>query len=588
MRGGRSSSPIRSGSSSPAQPLGNAGLRASSISSDGSGMRPQIRTAGEIARDIEKRGNEPLPTVQPLVTAGDVEDGKYDDLTASLTALDAPQASEIPIAPHFERDRRRKEKVKKEKKPWSRRRKWITWLLIGLGAVLVGLVGWLGVNAYLQSSKVLNGGSVLSLLTAGTPLQTDSEGRTNILVFGTSQDDAAHQNAEGGGGLWLTDSIELISINQKEKTVKMVGIPRDLWVSIDSDCAVGDYAKINAVYECASGLINSTAKVSGDYSAKDKKGAAALMSTISDVTGVTPQYYVHANYTVLKQTVDAVGGIDVDIKGDGASGIYDTNFDWDCPKGAYTCKNVYYPKDGTYHIDGTQALFLARARGDAGRYSYKDFGLARGDFDRQANQQKIIMAIEKKVGTASVLANPIAVNNLMTSFGNNVSTDISGGELKTLFTFAKGLPSNALQSVSLVSDGNAVVTTGMVSGQSVVLPTSGEDDYSSIIDYLSKQLSDNPAASEDATISIYNASGRTGAASNEQTTLTQKGFTIGVVGTADTSDAGTGKFTLYDLSDGKMPQTLAQLQTTLGVKASTGTVPSDITSDDDFVIIINQ
>ena len=46
-----------------------------------------------------------------------------------------------------------------------------------------------------------------------------------------------------------------MSIDQKNKTVKLVGIPRDLWVAIEN-CDVGDYAKINAVYECGANLLN--------------------------------------------------------------------------------------------------------------------------------------------------------------------------------------------------------------------------------------------------------------------------------------------------------------------------------------------
>ena len=47
-------------------------------------------------------------------------------------------------------------------------------------------------------------------------------------------------------------------------------------------------------------------------------------------------------------------------------------------------------------------------------------------------------------------------------------------------------------------------------------------------------------------------------------------------------------YTLYDQSNGKMPKTLAQLESSLGVKATTAALPSDITSTDDFVIVINK
>ena len=74
-----------------------------------------------------------------------------------------------------------------------------------------------------------------------------------------------------------------------------------------------------------------------------------------------------------------------------------------------------------------------------------------------------------------------------------------------------------MSQVSLVSSGSAVVTTSEIDGQSVVVPTSGANDYSSIINYLAKQLSSNPAVSENATISIYNASSVAGKAASEKT-----------------------------------------------------------------------
>lgn len=481
-------------------------------------------------------------------------------------------------------------RVRSTKKPawYSRlRKKWVLRIVIAIIVIILGIAGFLAIKAFIVSSNLFNGGSVLSLLTPGTPLKTDAQGRTNIVVFGTSQDDSAHQNAEDGGGLWLTDSIQLVSINQKAKTVKLVAIPRDLWVKLH-DCAIGDYAKINTVYECGSGLYNSSSASGDAYKKQDSEGAKALMATVQTVTGIQPQYFAHVDYSVLRQATDAVGGIDVNIVGDGASGIYDTNFDWDCPKGPRTCKNVYYPHNGTYHLSGTQALYLARARADSGAYSYLDFGLAQGDFDRQANQQKIMVALKNKAESAGVLANPVALSKLLDALGDNVTTSFSAGEVKTLLDFSKKLPSANITSVSLVDDQNPAVTTDMVGGQSVVVPTSGTYDYSSIINYIASKLSTNPATAEGASVAVYNASGVSGAAGKLQTKLQQAGLIVDTTGNADVSDVGSGAYTLYDQSAGKKPLTLKSLQSTLGVSVTTGDLPADITSTDDFVIVINQ
>ncbi len=538
----------------------------------------------------------PLISSERGATLGESLSDIDNDLQASLNALSSDDGIGKRQKGHkfgfgqsrrYKRNQRRRDNgMKPPKRPQRRAKRLLIWLFVSIIVIILGIGGFLAVKAWLVSNGVFNGGNIISLIAPGTPLKTDDQGRTNILVFGTSQDDAAHQHADGGGGLWLTDSIMLISLDQKAGTVHMVSIPRDLWVSVDN-CEVGNNAKINAVYECAANLINSTAAGS-DYRNADKTGGEALMHTVATVTGITPQYYVHVNYTVLRNTVDAVGGVDVNIVGDGASGIYDTNFDWDCPNGPRTCKNVYYPKDGTYHLDGKQALYLARARGDAGTYSYLDFGLARGDFDRQMNQQKILTAIEKKATTASVLANPLALNNLLDAFGNNISMSLSGGEIKTLLDFAHKLQPSNIKSVSLVDDGHSVLTTGMIDGQSVVIPIAGVQNYSDMITYLAKQMSSNPVVTENATVSIYNASGAAGAAGNLQTTLEKQGYTVAEIGDAPSSAAGSGQYTLYDQSNGNKPKTLAALQQRLATTATTSPLPNGVVSSSDFVVVINS
>lgn len=534
-------------------------------------------------RHIEKAPVLPEPDRRTTYT---------NDISASLDSIDKQEDTATPprLAPTkkrrfvFFKRHRKSDSAKPYRKKLIKR----ILLVIALLAVLIG--GYFGVRILIASSRLLHG-NLLSLIQPGTPLKTDGEGRTNILVFGTSQDDAAHQNAVGGGGLWLTDSIMLISMNQKDHTIKTVSIPRDLWVNMPNACMVGYQNKINAVYECGSGLVGSGAdeQKKSDYKSKDKAGAHALESTIHDVTGITPQYYVHVNYTVLKQSVDAVGGVDVHIVGDGADGIYDTNFDWDCPHGPYTCKNVYYPHDGTYHLNGKQALFLARARADGGRFSYKDFGLAQGDFDRQQNQQKIMTALRHKATSAGTLTNPVKLTDLLSALGDNITTDLEGGNYKTLIEYSKKMPAkNAMTSIDLVKPGESVVQNQSVDGASAVVATSGLLNYDSIINYLAKKLSTNPAVAEGATIAIYNASGTPGVASTLETTLSEQGLDVTGTGNAASSDAAGNHYTIYDQSGGKKNGTIKYLKFKYGMVHARGSVPSDISVDADLVIVVGQ
>ncbi|HEX4662239.1 MAG TPA: LCP family protein, partial [Candidatus Saccharimonadales bacterium] len=212
-----------------------------------------------------------------------------------------------------------------------------------------------------NAGRVFNG-NPLGAIFGNKPLKQDANGRTNVLIFGTSEDDPGHDGAN------LTDSIMVASIDQKKKDAYLLSVPRDLWVKFGAACNSGYEGKINEVYLCG--------KTGGD----ENSGGAAIRAKVGEVTGLDLQYSVHINYTVLKEAVDAVGGVDVTIASSDPRGILDRNFDWNCPGGrSQSCYNVKYP-NGPVHLDGIHALYLARARGDdpLGR----TYGLAGGNFDR--------------------------------------------------------------------------------------------------------------------------------------------------------------------------------------------------------------
>lgn len=453
----------------------------------------------------------------------------------------------------------------------ARRRKRVKRIILTIVLVIVLTVAYFGVSALLAASKVLKGGVWAAVTQQGTPLQTDSYGRTNILIFGTSEDDPGHDGAN------LTDSIMILSVDQKNKKADMVSIPRDLWVQYDKSCTIGYAGKINATFEC--GLENSNNN--------ETAAAEQFMNKVDDVMGISLQYYAHVNYTVVKDAVNAVGGVDVNIVGDGHPGIYDTNFDWNCPGGRpYSCKNVYYPTDGTYHLDGTEALYLARARADGGAYSYKDFGLSRGNFDREQNQQKILKALQAKAQSAGTLSNPIKVLDLINTLGNNIHTSFETKEITTLIGLAKDIKTDNIVSHDIDSGSGALVTTGTgPDGSSIVKPIDGLLDYSGLQGYMKALLSGDASATEDATVAVYNGSQLTGVAGTTSTMLKNAGFRITNVNDATSEYAA--KYTLYDQSKGAKPATLTKLEKQLGVKPTAGT-PKGIDSTADFVVVVGD
>jgi len=380
------------------------------------------------------------------------------------------------------------------------------------GLLVVGLIGGLSAGWFIYkgqqvSSKVFSRGGGVEDLLVGAPLKQDRNGRINVLVFGTSQDDAAHSGGEGGQGMWLTDSIQLVTINAQTKQAEMIAIPRDTWVTLPKPCVVGYQSKINAVFECAAAgdrnapdydphFFSSLQKDVDHYKKREAAGAAALMKVVGQVTGINPSYYVHVNYSVLRESVDAVGGVRVNIVGSGHEGIFDTNLDYPCPQEKKSCRRVYYPRDGVYKLNGADALNLARARGDGtsktNPYACMQFGLNRGEFDRAANQQKIMNALKASAVSAGTLTNPIKLNKLMNAMGNNIITNLTASEGRTAIDLGNSM--GEMESISLVDPKQPVLTTGTISSQSVVLPRAGQGQFGSVASYIQQQIKELESA----------------------------------------------------------------------------------------------
>ncbi|WP_058235226.1 LCP family protein [Devriesea agamarum] len=364
-----------------------------------------------------------------------------------------------------------------------RRRRVILGVFLAIVLVVGGMLAYTAYHAQMASSKVFRGGGNLADLVTGEPLDHDAQGRTAIVVFGTSQDDASHANGPGGQGMWLTDSIQMLVLDPKHHSTTMVAIPRDLWVKQPQKCIVGSGSKINAIYECGAGFFDTPQSKISAYNVHDAAGAGSLTKVLGDVTGITPQYWVHVDYSALRDAVDAVGGIDINITGDGADGIFDANLDLHCSKdqGADArgmCHMVDYPHNGNYHLDGLHSLALARARGDYKPGQPRARGLAHGDADRQANQQKIMEALRAQAMSAGVLTNPEKVNSLIEALSNHVSTNLSVGQARTL---ANDLgASQKTVRFGIASAKTPLLKNALVHGQAALAPMSGTYDYNDI------------------------------------------------------------------------------------------------------------
>ena len=406
----------------------------------------KIDDSSEKMDESSEKRLEDNPRESEILRESEVEGQKNETGNEKADLLKKKASATAQLEKQLKKDRKkikRKSKRAGEKdKTETRVPLWTKIVIIVLSLIIVLMIS-VAIFGYMLLSHTANvfKGNPMDILI-GTELARDENNLTNVLIFGTSED------AEGHGGGLLTDSILVASIDQDKKTSKIFSIPRDLWVNYTvpggdaMNCVVGTQGKINATYMCA---LN-------EYKNNKDQASRYFARKISEITGLSLHYYVALDWSALRTVVDELGGIDVDVYADDENGIHDT------------CQHLDLPRGMNYGLDGDKALKLARAR-NAGCDNGGDFGLSRSNFDREINQQRIFNAIKNKVFSMGLLTKPTKVIRLIDSLGNNVKTNITMAEVRTLIDVATNLEGE-VQSIPTVDQ----FGVGRIGVQSVVLP----------------------------------------------------------------------------------------------------------------------
>jgi LCP family protein required for cell wall assembly len=234
----------------------------------------------------------------------------------------------------------------------------------------------------------------------------------------------------------------------------LISIPRDTWVDIPGF----GYQKINAAYEDGQSENFSSAGY-------DNGGMGLLEEVVQQNFGITTDYYGLIDYSAFKDAVNAVGGVTLTINSPDPAGLYDP----------YTNLNL---PNGTLKLDGLQALDLARARGD-GPGSY---GFPNGDFDRTQHQQQLLVALKDKASSAGIIANPIKLGDLADAVGNNLKTDMSVGNMESLYLDSKDIGNKNITQLTLNNVNGQDLLTDYYApdGEDALIPAAGFDDFSQI------------------------------------------------------------------------------------------------------------
>lgn len=325
--------------------------------------------------------------------------------------------------------------------PKLRRPLWKRFLVSFLLAVLAFFIfvgTWDAINISRASNQIFGSANLLSLLADRSA--KGQNGRVNLLLVGYSIDDPGHPGAS------LTDSIMLLSMNTKNHTGYMLSIPRDLYIKIPGF----GYGKINEAYQDG--------------------GISLLKQIVEQDFNTAVNYSALIDYSAVRDTVNALGGIKLNIASPDPRGLYDPNIS-PVDGGPLKLPN------GPQKLDGQTALNLTRARGDV----YGSYGFPQADFDRTQHQHQVLVAIKDKLSWVLIL-NPLKNGKIFQAVGKNVKTDINLGESPSLFKAFNSIPNSNLQSISLRNIGgqNLLTSYATDNGESALIPAAGIDNYSQI------------------------------------------------------------------------------------------------------------
>lgn len=271
--------------------------------------------------------------------------------------------------------------------------------------------------------------------------------RTNILLMGMGG--ISHE--QGGSG--LTDTMMVVSLHHTNKTVSMISIPRDLWVTPKG--IQGN--KINSLYGISQRI-------------HDDKSLGYILPkrTIESLFDIPLHYYAVIDFKGFTDVVDALGGIDIDVEKAFTDSLY--------PDGNYGYMTVDFPK-GLQHMDGETALQYVRSR-----HSSQESG----DFSRSRRQQRLIAGIKSKVLSFGTV---FKITNIANAVIDNYQSDMQSCEIMRFVSIAKEFDLENVQSLVLDDGAGGVLYTPTeemrdlhYKGQYILLPDG--DSYSIIQQYI--------------------------------------------------------------------------------------------------------
>ena len=463
----------------------------------------------------------------------------------------------------------------RQERKQKRKKKLITKIILAIIGIIIAIAaGWLLLKLWQTMNSVFRNGGILGLFSQ-QKLKEDAYGRSNVLILGTTDDDPDHPGAT------LTDSMMILSVSQTKKDAYMFSIPRDLYVKFGMACNSGYAGKINEYFGCVN---------SGDSAQAEAERMDKTKKSIGDIFGMDIQYVAHINTAVIRDAVNAVGGVTVDVQSRDPRGILDPSMDWMCRAEGLNyqqrrerCPTGHYMQltNGKHEMDGEKAMWFSRARGLVA----PTYGLEQSNFDREKNQQLVMMALKNKATSTGTLTDFGKVTSLMDAMGKNLRTNIDTKEIRTIMNLGSEIKESDIHRLSFVEENNVLMTTGTAGGASIVQPAAGLYDYSDIRSYIKSEIYATPLSKEKATVAVLNGSGVAGAAQKEADKLTELGMKVIHVGNTPGGEK-IAKTQVYQLPAGKEKTATKDKFKELYGSVSSDSSKYNLNVDAQFIVVV--
>lgn len=233
----------------------------------------------------------------------------------------------------------------------------------------------------------------------GAAIAGESSGRTNILVYGMTED-----------GL-RTDSIILVSYYWQQKKIVTLNIPRDLYVydGYEND-------KMGEVYAYALSREPKNTSYPDNY----------VASVISKEYNIPINYWVQFDMVGEVNFINALGGININVPVSFTDCEYPT---WNYSGYVRPCPSF---SEGEQHMNGATALIYSRSRHSLDN----DQG---SDFARSKRQEQVIEAVMERLKALGVVGNLTQVSHYLSILGSTVTTDMTTSQIVSFASTLKNL-----------------------------------------------------------------------------------------------------------------------------------------------------